>query len=245
MPEANDKGSEQVGFDLIMAADSTKPYKTEEAATSQMVKKKLDGEVVPYKGGWAIKVADKAPETEQPKPEKPTPPPVNLAGATVSAAQAEEGQQLFVLCPKCGHLSDKHEMGDPCSQRNRVSGKMCSAFYGTDPGEYIEKFYWVVFENKSHDHEPDDVMLSVNGDILTAQRGEKVCIPGRYRQAAQHGLRPKHKKDPSGDRKIYAPVMTFPFSDIRDGTKEEYRTQVEEGNKKTRADLDGGVTSVS
>lgn len=100
-----------------------------------------------------------------------------------------------------------------------------------------EKYYRVQFNMKSNPNDEEDVTLGVNGELLVIQRGVQVIIPGRFKECADHATYPHFTQKPNESRKQVGTVMIFPYSTLGEATESEYRKQLREGNKKTRAAL--------
>lgn len=222
---------------LIMNKDG-EPYANAGAAKAAIrMSSKLDAsthEPVEHGGGFAIAAKTTANREgvavdpqggAKPTPEKP-----------VTTTEV-----LYVMCPTCEHKSPttENKIGDPCAnpakQPKRVDGKKmpCTGYYGADSSIHKETYWWVTFQAKANPYDFEDVDLAVNGEQLKIKRQERVCIPGRFVEAAEHAVRPSFKKIPGKNRKTSAPIMTFPFSKDGQGTHEEYITQKKQGTEQT------------
>lgn len=218
--------------DVILAKNDF-PYRTQEAAALQLRNLGLTGthQVVPYKTGFALARIGLSPE---PEPRAKT-----VATTRPDAYKyVEVLPSEFRLCPLCGLKVKKSdsEDADPCPNSQKTPP--CRGRLGQDITKIKEHYFFVQFENKSHDYEPDDVTLLCNCDALTFQRGKPVPVPGRFLEAARHGQQIKWKKDPGKGIKRRAPIQTFPFTELRECTKEEYEVAVREGTAKTRHDVE-------
>jgi hypothetical protein len=99
-----------------------------------------------------------------------------------------------------------------------------------DSGSYRR----VRFHSKSSENQQDSVELSVNGEVLVAERGVEVVIPQRFVDCARHATYPLFKQLPNQPRKIVGAMMLFPFDDLGEGTEDEYRKQRAAGTKANR-----------
>jgi len=94
---------------------------------------------------------------------------------------------------------------------------------------YVETYKQVVFSGRQSVTEPVDVGLAVNGELLLILREKPIIVPSRYLEAAEHATYPKFTQEPGKPRKTIGNVMRFPFTVIRDATKEEYDQALKEG----------------
>ena len=216
----------QTGRDpqVILKNDGT-PFKSANGARSAMRGKMLDPskwEAAEVDGGWGIKEIFK--------------PLIETSGSTTPPAEQRQAPVTStVLCPKCGHKSDDHTMGDPCANPiNEKLQKPCNAFYGQDTTNYVETFHWVSFGPKSHPNDAEQVELACNGEVLKIQRGHRVIIPGRFKEVAKNGSRQVFEQIPNAERKVLTPICTFPFSEFEEATREEYIEMKAEGTNATR-----------
>lgn len=96
-----------------------------------------------------------------------------------------------------------------------------------------EEYFEVVFSPKSSPTDSHDVVLGVNGEMLVIRRSDRVIVPGRFLEAADHALYPTFHQMPNEERKITSWVQTFPYTRIRRATKAEYDEQKGAGDKVT------------
>jgi hypothetical protein len=111
------------------------------------------------------------------------------------------------------------------------------AIYGDGqiaPIQTKEKYFRVSFQARADKNDPEDVMLSVNGETLVIQREKEVIIPARFRECADHALIIQFKQLPDQPRKLEAPIKSYPYSLIGEATEAEYLKQKAEGDRKTR-----------
>lgn len=180
-------------------------------------------EVLPYEGGGFAIYRKNGTTAPSATPKETT---------KTDDAPAKKKQEHYLLCPKCGHKSKTAEAGDLC-ENPKVKGG-CTAFYGEDPA-VPETYHRVRFANKGHENDTEDVILSVNGEVLTIMRDEEVIIPGRFKEAADHAQIQKFKKEPGKQRKKRAPVQTYPYSLIGDSTEKDYTDMKAEGKRASQA----------
>ena len=94
-----------------------------------------------------------------------------------------------------------------------------------------EKYTWVRFHIKSRPDDEDDVVLSVQGDVLLMKRNEKVPIPERYVECAKNARYPHFKQLPNEARKIVGEIRVYPFEILGPATEKEYLEWKAEGTK--------------
>lgn len=99
---------------------------------------------------------------------------------------------------------------------------------------YTEKYFEVVFAEKSNENDTIDVQLCVNGEALTIQRGRPVVVPQRYLEAADHTKSEVISQEPGKDRKTVAWVQTFTYTKLREATKEEFYRLKKHGDQQTK-----------
>lgn len=93
----------------------------------------------------------------------------------------------------------------------------------------MSEYVRVVFDAKTDPHEPDDVFLGHNGDMLYVQREQVVVIPRKFLEVAEHTTRQRVKQVPGETRKVIGYVKTFTHRYLGPGTKEEYQKMKTEG----------------
>ena len=103
-----------------------------------------------------------------------------------------------------------------------------------DKGQSKEKYYRMKFHAKSNPNDPDDVVLSVNGEINVIERQKEVVLPERFKVCAENARSPQFRQMPNQTRKIVGEVITFPFDLLGEGTEEQYLNMRREGTKATR-----------
>ena len=101
-----------------------------------------------------------------------------------------------------------------------------------------ETFAEVIFSHKADKGDTNDVELSVDGQVLTIQRGKKVVLPSRFLECADHGWHHHYEQVPGKTRKIAARIQTYNYTVIRsDVPASEYFKMKKEGDKKTRDEI--------
>jgi hypothetical protein len=97
-----------------------------------------------------------------------------------------------------------------------------------------EKYYRVMFLDKSSPNDPDDVELSVNAETLVIQRGVVVVIPERFKVCADNAKFQHFKQVPGKPRKLRGTIKIFPFQLLGEATEAEFLAMKSKGNKQTR-----------
>lgn len=225
--------------ELILAA-SGEPFKNEKGAKSAMTSKGYTdktAEIVGYGEGFAIQ-----PLGDPVKPDKVGKVAEGYVVQDDSYFEGEVVLQTIYMKPGVPFLTAKDAQGFITRNRinigtNRIIG--CEggfAIYGDGqkaPVPPKEKYWWVTFNERSNETDPEDVQLSVNGETLIIQRGKKVIIPDRYKECAEHALIQKFVQLPDKPRKHLSPIMKFPFTTHGEATEAEFRKMKTEGTKKT------------
>lgn len=98
----------------------------------------------------------------------------------------------------------------------------------------VEKFWRVRFQAKASPNDPQDVMLSVNGETLIIAREKEVIIPDRYRECADHATFPQFRQLPNQPRKIIGRIKVFSYDLLGEASEAEYMAQKAAGTKKTK-----------
>jgi len=100
-----------------------------------------------------------------------------------------------------------------------------------------EKFYRVKFNAKSSPNDTDDVILSVNGATLIAQREREIVISERYKEDADHATYPQTRQIPGKNRKTISWIKTYPYEVIGEATQEEFLDVKKKGTKQTKRNI--------
>jgi len=97
-----------------------------------------------------------------------------------------------------------------------------------------EKYFKVIFADKSSPNDTKDVVLSVNQEILHIQRGKEVVLPERYLECADHATYPQYRQEPNQPRKVVGHIMTYPYHKIGPGTEQEFLQMRRDGTLKNK-----------
>ena len=108
----------------------------------------------------------------------------------------------------------------------------------SNPAAPEEKYYVVMFQQKSHPNDPDMVVLSVNGDQIQVHRGIEVTLPERFLECADHTTFPHYEQVPGEPRKITSYIRLFPYQRIREGRAEDYFDRRRAGTDQLRKELE-------
>lgn len=92
----------------------------------------------------------------------------------------------------------------------------------------------VRFSHKSNDSDPVDVKLSVQGFVVTCQRGVETVVPDFILKAADHATYPKFTVRPGEGRKVAGIIRKFPYERLGKATAAEFLKAIREGSEKTR-----------
>lgn len=96
-------------------------------------------------------------------------------------------------------------------------------------GKAVDKFYKARFHPKATKNDDEDCFLGVNGETLQIQRNVLVIVPGRFLEAADHGMYQHYLVEPGKDRKVAYEVITYPYDLLGEATEAEYREFVKTG----------------
>jgi len=101
----------------------------------------------------------------------------------------------------------------------------------------FEKYFKVLFSEKTSTNDTDDVELSVNGEILVIQRGVEVIIPGRFKICADNATYQQFTQVPGKPRKLRGTIKVYPYQLIGEADKKEFSTLKQTGDKQTKAHI--------
>jgi len=118
-----------------------------------------------------------------------------------------------------------------------VTDKMKEEKTEPEPDPYVETYFKVMFQMKSNPQEPNDVTISVNGEVLHMQRGVEVIIPKRYLGACDDAYYETFEQMPGKDRKVTARVSVYAYTVLGPSTEKAYLAKKKEGDLATRAVL--------
>lgn len=99
------------------------------------------------------------------------------------------------------------------------------------------KYLKVVFNPTSDPNEPEDVVLSVNGEALQFKRGIEVIVPSPFLEAADHAVYNKVVQQEGQKRKKLIPVSRCTYSVKGESTKDEFLKTKKEGTEKAQEAL--------
>lgn len=97
-----------------------------------------------------------------------------------------------------------------------------------------EKYYRVIFMDKSSPNDTDDVELSVNAETLVIQRGVEVIIPERFKVCADNATYQQFKQVPGKPRKLRGTIKVYPYQLLGEATESEFIKMKRQGDKQTR-----------
>jgi len=100
----------------------------------------------------------------------------------------------------------------------------------------VEGYWEVIFAAKGSPSDKEDVELQWEGDCLQIMRQKPVVLPGHYIENADNGFYYKYLQLPDQPRKIEAIVYHFPYTVLREATREEFLKMKAAGDKKTKED---------
>ena len=109
--------------------------------------------------------------------------------------------------------------------RDRQRREESKAAYGK------ETYHKVRFYGKSSPNDTDDVILAVNGEILTMQRQKDVIVPGRFLVVGDNATYDQFRQVPGKDRKVVATISVYPRQDLGTATEIEYNKFKRQGDK--------------
>lgn len=95
-----------------------------------------------------------------------------------------------------------------------------------------EQVWIVVFNEKSHPNDTNDVVLCVNGDMHQQKRGVEGPCPDRFLEVADRAVYPHYKQEPGKPRKVAAHIQRYLYRRLRPSTMTEYRQWRTDGTKK-------------
>lgn len=99
------------------------------------------------------------------------------------------------------------------------------------------KFFRGKWAEKANPLEPNSVIMSVNGEPLTWQRGVTTIVPEPYMVVAGNAVYQKFSQEPNKGRKVISTISRFtwhPDPDRPTATFEEFRDMFSAGTKKTK-----------
>ncbi|MEN6532348.1 MAG: hypothetical protein ABFD89_01715 [Bryobacteraceae bacterium] len=156
-----------------------------------------------------------------------------------SIAAAKSAMKTKGLDPKTNHVIP---MGDgfaiaPGAGLDSEDGRGDGPMLPARPNGSAERFFEVEFAKVSSPTDPVDVTLAVNGEVLVIRRGQRITLPERFLEAADHATYKRYTVRPDQARKEDMEVMTFPYTRFREATRAEYEAQKRSGDEATQKDL--------
>ena len=98
----------------------------------------------------------------------------------------------------------------------------------------IEKYWHVMFSDKTSPNDTDDVELSVNGETLVIQRGVKVIIPDRFKVCADNATYQQFTQVPGKPRKLRGTIKVYPYQLMGEASQKEFFDLKRKGDRKTK-----------
>ena len=94
-------------------------------------------------------------------------------------------------------------------------------------------FRRVVFHPRSNTSDPEDVVLSVNGNALVIKRGVETILPEPYLEAAEHTKIRTFRQVGRDMRKEVVELSPYPYQDLGAASREEYMAMLRKGTRDT------------
>lgn len=102
------------------------------------------------------------------------------------------------------------------------------------PVKVPNKYYRVLFLEKSSPNDTDDVELSVNAETLVIQRNTEVIIPERFKVCADNATYQQFKQVPGKPRKLRGTIKVYPYQLLGEATEAEFFAMKRKGDKQTK-----------
>jgi hypothetical protein len=249
----------------LILTESGMPYKTQTAARAAMGSRKLsadDYEVVRHLDGFAISPIN-GPTTPTPPPPEPPPPGIRdktytsyfdkydqARGFVNGLAIAQSFKDAIKILPVEGSATEAYRLEIPkwhfferrdaedFMRRGQMPEKMVKIRELDGGGCRIVERYWKVrFQQRSSQVEPEQVNISVQGDVLICPRERDTIMPESFLEAADHTQHQKSYPVPGRNRKRVVNVQTFPYQRLQEVEEEDFFKMRTEGTKKTKKDL--------
>ena len=100
-----------------------------------------------------------------------------------------------------------------------------------------EQFFRIKFSAKTSKNDTEDVILACQGEVLTIQREEEVTLPARFVEVAEHARTVTFSQRPGELRKRLGEIVTYPYTVLGPGRKEDYLTLKQEGHDATQREI--------
>lgn len=230
----------------IVLSRSGRPYGSVKSAETAIVQLKLDVklcQVVRCENGFGILTTEKVTQEAEAK------------GLRGEDPVAEEPHALYPqqntsidTAPRepSGEKPEEADAGKVIAEDELARRKIAAGSAPAQEAVPAEKYFRVHFHAKQSATESDDVVLSVNGEVLVCQREQDVVLPQRYLECASHAVHPQYKQLPGEPRKVVARIRLYPFDNKGEATRQEFIEQRDAGTKKTREMIEqksgGGLT---
>jgi hypothetical protein len=101
----------------------------------------------------------------------------------------------------------------------------------------VEGYWQVIFSPQQGPNDKKDVQLMWEGQCLIIKRMEEVILPGFYIEVADNALRDNFTQEPGKGRKKVGTIQEFPYTTIREATRQQYLEQKAAGDKIQREKL--------
>lgn len=106
----------------------------------------------------------------------------------------------------------------------------------------VEGYWEVQFSPKKDKNDTPDVRLAWEGQTLIIQRMKPVVLPGFYIEVADNATKDHYVQNPEQGRKKIGVIQEYPYTVLREASREEYLEQKESGDnimRDVRARQDG------
>lgn len=101
----------------------------------------------------------------------------------------------------------------------------------------VEGYWLVTFSPQQSPNDTKDVRLMWEGQCLIVQRMKEVVLPGFYIEVADHALRDHYTQTPQEGRKKVGTIQEYPYTVIREATRQEYLEMKAKGDEIQREKL--------
>jgi len=95
----------------------------------------------------------------------------------------------------------------------------------------VEGYWEVQFSPMRSDNDTIDVQLGWEGQWLVIQRMKPVIQPGFYLEVADNATRDHYAQTPEKGRKLVGKIQEYPYTTLREASREEYLAQKGAGDK--------------
>ena len=101
----------------------------------------------------------------------------------------------------------------------------------------VEGYWEVQFSPAKSENDPIDVALLWEGQCLIIKRMEPVVLPGFYIEVADNATRDHYTQTPESGRKRIGVIQEYPYTVLREASREEYLAQKTSGDAVMRERL--------